>query len=366
MTSNSRQPFVRQERIAVSSAIPSMILTLSSLPRRPVPTTNSSHRLEQLETNDFVCQFANNLPLYQYDVAVEEIHSQSGQWFEVKGRSRCALIVQSLINNGGFHPNVITWYDEQKCFYSTSVLPSPQHILSQDGRNRLNIKGLAHQWSTVDINEYIHGRAERYPYDAVRILETLLKKSLQGRVEVVNNTCYFLDEPPRKLPGGFEERVGFFQALNLASGQMTLNIQTKLTTFYPEMPLLDFIYLQIGGKRMLTENDCQKLNRMLKSCMVVTQQSNWKQSYEIDRFDHRRPAEVLIESGENLIHYYKNAKNIILTQINYPCIQVYLPNEYRKPCHLPLEVCRIKAWQVYDKPVSISTRFPRLIEVRFL
>jgi hypothetical protein len=187
----------------------------------------------------------------------------------------------------------------------------------------------------------------------VRILETLLKKSLQGRVEVVNNTCYFLNEPPKQLPGGFEERFGFVQALNLASGRMTLNVQTKLTTFYPEMLLIDFIRNQIGSNRMPNENDYKKLNRMLKGCLIVTQQSNWKDAYEFDRFDDQRPGERRIKSGETLIEYYKNAKNITLTYTNYPNIEVYLPNENNEPCHLPLAVCRIKAWQVYDKPVSV-------------
>jgi hypothetical protein len=353
MASNYRQSFVRQERIQVSSAIPSAALTLSSLPRRPTAPTNSSNRLEQLETNHFTCSFANNLPLYQYDVAIEQMNSRSGEWYEVKGRSRCALIMQSLIKNGGFNPQVVVWYDEQKCLYSTSCLPTPQYIANQDGQNRLHIKSLANQWSTKDIHEYINGRADRYPYDAVRILETLLKKSLQGRVEVVNNTCYFLNEPPNQLPGGFEERFGFVQALNLASGRMTLNVQTKLTTFYPEMPLLEFIRNQVGSNRMPNENDYKKLNRTLKNCLLVTQQSNWTQAYEFDRFDNRRPEEISIESGETLIEYYKNVKKITLKYTNYPCIQVYIPNEYNKPCHLPLEVCRIKSWQVYDKPVSV-------------
>jgi hypothetical protein len=351
MSSNYRQHFVRQERIPVTSAIPSTPLTLSSLPHRSV-STNSSSQIERLDTNHFTCKFANDTPLYQYDVAIEEIGSRSGEWFEVKGRSRCATIMQSLISTGQFNSGIVVWYDEQKCLYSTSSLPSPQWIMSQDGRNRLNIKLLANQWSTNDIHEYINGRADRYPYDAVRILETLLKKSLQDQVEVVNNTCYFLNEPPKILSGGFEERFGFVQALNLASNRMTLNVQTKLTTFYPEMPLLEFIGKQIGINRIPNENDYKKLNRILKGCLLVTQQSNWKQAYEVDRFDNRRPGEITIESGETLIQYYKNIKKITLNHTNYPCIQVYNPNEYDKPCHLPLELCRIKAWQVYDKPVS--------------
>jgi hypothetical protein len=354
MASNNRQHFVRQERIPVSSAIPSVKLTLSSLPGRPVPS-GSAGRAECLYTNHFTCKFAKNLPLYQYDVAIEEIGSQSGDWYELKGRARCALIMQSLISSGKFNPQVIVWYDEQKCLYSTSLLPSPNLIISDDGRNRLNIKSLANQWSTNDIDDYINNRAIEYPYDAVRILETLLKKSLQDRVQVVNNTCYFVSEKPKQMPGGFEERYGFMQALNLASGRLTLNVQTKLTTFYPELPLLDFIHIQIGGKRIPNENECKKLNRILKDCLVTTEQSKWKQAYEIDQFINQRPADIKIESGETLVQYYKNAKDITLKQTNYPCIQVYIPNEYKNPCHLPLEVCRIKAWQVYDKPVSSNS-----------
>lgn len=175
-------------------------------------------------------------------------------------------------------------------------------------------------------------------------------------MQVVNNTCYFSVEPPQPLSGGFEERFGFVQALNLASGRVTLNVQTKLTTFYPEMSLLDFIQRQLGGNRMPNENDYRRLSRTLKGCLVVTKQSNWKQAYEIDRFDHQRPGEITIESGQTLVEYFKTAKSITLTQTNYPCIQVYIPGEYQKPCHLPLEVCRIKAWQVYDKPVSFYSK----------
>ncbi|CAF1251060.1 unnamed protein product [Adineta steineri] len=355
MASNSQQNYIRPQRIPVSSAIPSAKLTLSSLPRRPVPVpvpAGSLVRLEHLYTNHFTCQFAKNLPLYQYDVAIEEMGFKSKEWYEVKGRSRCALIMQSMISTGVFPPEVIVWYDEQKCLYSASIIQTPKLFTSADGQNRLNIKSLGNQWSTNDIYGYINNQAHEYPYDAVRILETLLKKSLQNQIQVVNNTCYFVNQKAKTLTGGFVERLGFIQALNLASGRITLNVQTKLTTFYPEMPLLDFIHMQIGANRIPNENECKKLNRTLKNCLVVTQQSNWKQAYEIDQFINKRPGDIKIESGQTLIQYYHDAKNITLTMTNYPCIQVYLPNEYHKPCHLPVEICRIKAWQVYDKLLS--------------
>ncbi|CAF4841886.1 unnamed protein product, partial [Rotaria sp. Silwood1] len=228
MASNKQSNYIRKERIPVSSAIPSARLVLSSLPGRPAPAQRSSQN-ESLLTNHFTCEFEKNLPLYQYDVAIEELGSLSGEWYEVKGRARCALTMQSIVSNGGFASNVIVWYDEQKCLYSTSQLSSPILIHSRNGQSRLNIKSLANQWSTDDIQNYIAGEAEEYPYDAVRILETLLKKSLQGRIQVVNNNCYFLDEVAKPVGGGLYERLGFVQSLNLSSRRITLSIQTKLT-----------------------------------------------------------------------------------------------------------------------------------------
>lgn len=351
MATNGKTNYVRKERIQVKSAIPSLPMNLNSLPSRPAQPASLGQQVN-LYTNHFNCSFGNNLPLYQYDILIEGFGSRSGDWYEVKGRARCAQIMQSLIPAGRLDQNAIIWHDEQRCLYSTSVLQTPRFITSADGQQRLQIKALANQWSTNDINDYTQRRATAYPFDAVRILETLLKKSLQDRISVVHNTCYFTNERPKKLAGGFEERLGFTQALNLSSNSLTLNVQTKLTTFYPEMPLMEFIELQLNHNRVPNKSECKKLGSILKGCSVSTQQSNWTQTYEIDRFDERKPGEINIETGLNLIEYYASAKGIKLACTNYPCVQVYLPGEYTNACHLPLGVCRIKGWQVYDKPVS--------------
>ena len=353
MSSTTTKTFQRGDRPVVKSAIQSTPLTLSSLPARPT-ASGSLGQASQLYTNHFACSFTEDLPLYQYDVIVEGLGSKSNEWFEIKGRKRCAAIMQLLVTEGAFGANEPVWYDEQRCLYSTSILNTPRTCMTSDGQQKMQILSLANQWSTKDIYDYIHHRASNFPFDAVRILETLLKKSLGNRIHVVNNTCYFTDERPTVLTGKFEERLGFSQALNLASSRITLNVQTKLTTFYPEMNLLDFIREQLGHDEVPSESEYKRLTGILRNCLVVTRQSNWKQAYEIDRFDSRRPGEIFIESGKNLIEFYRDEKKIKLEKTNYPCLQVYLPNEYQKACHLPLEVCRIQAWQVFDKPVSYT------------
>jgi hypothetical protein len=320
------------------------------MPVRPL-STNSSDPTEHLYTNHFVCSVSDNITLYQYDVSIEDIDSKTGNHYEVKGRARCATIMQTFLTQNQLEPNIFVWYDDQKCLYSTTRFPTPQTKLNTNNRNQLNIKSLVNQWSTNDIYNYINGQTNIFPFDAIRILETLLKKSIQDRIDVINNKCYFKTESSQTLDNGLEKRHGFIQALHLSSGRMTLNIQTKLTTFYSYISLLEFIHKQIGHNGIPSPNDYKTLNRILNNCLVVTQQSNWKKAYEFVRFDRRQPGEIIINTGDSLIEYYQK-KNIILTQTNYPCIQVYSLDNHSEVAHLPLELCRIKEHQVYDNPVS--------------
>ena len=316
-------------------------------PSRPNPT-GSLGETECLYTNHFICSLADNITLYQYDVSIEEMTSTNS--YEVKSRTRCASIIQSFLIENQLDSNVFVWYDERKCLYSTSYLSTPQ--LRTHDRHRLNIKSLVNQWSTNDIHAYINGQTTVYPNDAVRILETLLKRSIQDQVDIINNKYYFKSKKAQILDNGLEKRHGFIQALHLSTGLLTLNIQTKLTTFYSAISLLEFIHKQIGSNRKPSPDDFKRLNYLLNNCSIITPRSNSRKTYEFDRFDSRTPGEIFIESGESLIEYFQR-KNINLTKPDYPCIQVYTIDDYNQQCHLPLELCQIKEGQVYINPVSI-------------
>jgi len=99
---------------------------------------------------------------------------------------------------------------------------------------------------------------------------------------------------------------------------------------------------------MPTDNDYKKLTRLLKNCLIVTDETR----YKFHSFDYRRAYEIEFESGELLVDYYRDKKDITLTQTNYPCIQAYLQNDYTTIHYLPLEVCKIKEWQVCHEQVA--------------
>ncbi len=116
---------------------------------------------------------------------------------------------------------------------------------------------------------------------AIRILETLLKQALLP-VTHCEGSLFYRDqsEPDKKLPDGFELRLGFFQALYLTQAGLTLNLQTTLTKFYPYMEILDFLQIHLKKdirKHGMTSNDYEKARIVLKGCKISTRQSNYTQ-----------------------------------------------------------------------------------------
>ncbi|CAF0792070.1 unnamed protein product [Adineta ricciae] len=220
--------------------------------------------------------------------------------------------MQSIIPNHQLTPGVFLWYDGLQCLYSTTHL-EPQVKLQPDGQYRLNIKLCVNRWSTKDINDFVNGKTRIYPHDAVRVIEILLKRAIQ----VVKNKCYFLAKPRVELHNGFEQH---------------------------------FIQRQLGSDRIPTNLDFPRLNNLLRNCIILTKQSDWKTEYEFDSFDSRRPHEIIFDSGEAMTDYYGRLK-IQLTKLDHPCIQVYRRN-YERPCHLPLELRKIKEWTIYNKPLQ--------------
>lgn len=83
-----------------------------------------------------------------------------------------------------------------------------------------------------------------------------------------------------RLPDGFELRLGFFQALCLTQSGLTLNLQTTLTKFYPDMEIIDFLEINLKKdirKYGMTTNDYEKAKTVLNGCKITTKQSNYTQ-----------------------------------------------------------------------------------------
>lgn len=313
------------------------------------PRSMSLNATEPLHTNHYPCSFSKDILLYQHDVVIEAFKSDT--WHQIKGRSRCSEIIQHFIHQHQLDPEVFVWYDEQRCLYSTKELTTPQLKYSEDNQYRLEIKSSTKAWSTKDIYDYIDRKTDKYPHDVIRILGILLKRSIQDQVKIVKRTCYFVDESPKELGNAFEMRTGFMQSLNLSSTQLTLNFQTKETIFYRPMALLDFINCQ----KFQSKNPVykyQRLNKILSGCLMTAQQETEEpMTYEFVQFDQRKPRDIYNESGESLTECY-GKKRINLIEEQYSCIKVYVQSDPNKPRYLPVQICQIKEWQIYDEQVS--------------
>lgn len=70
---------------------------------------------------------------------------------------------------------------------------------------------------------------------------------------------------------------------------------------------------------------------------------------------------VLKNIQYNLVEYFRQEKQIELRYPKLRCLQCYFLHERHDPKHLPMEVCRIVAWQECEREVDHSatdTRCP--------
>lgn len=355
MATFDSQRFHHSRRYApVKSAIPSSSIDLYSFPQRSDQFITSNESV-QLQTNHFPFTMKYDIPLYQYDLAVEELSSESNEWRIIKGRTRSANILNTIIKNDCLNDTHVVWHDEKHCLYSIKKIQTPMIVTTQNSLQRFRIESLTKELSTKEIQQYIQGSATKYPFDVVRILETLLKRSLVNRVQVIGNTLFPVGVSGNTVDGGFVERTGFFQAINLSRNMIMLNVKTKCSKFYPEMMLMDFIVAQLRHNNIPGQGEMRRINSILSGCQITTAQSGWKQVYEFNQFDPRgRSAnDIRLEDQRNLVQYYEG-KNIKLQHVKYPCIEAYRVDGDESICHLPVELCRIKAWQIYDKQVEFT------------
>ncbi|CAF2760829.1 unnamed protein product [Rotaria sp. Silwood2] len=369
----------RMKRIPITSAIPLLppVEQTTGPPPKPIPGTKGI--LTEIYVNHFPVRVASNLMLYQYDAIVEKPSFRSlSTWDEVLSRDHRRRFVQQLANSNAF--DFIYWYDEGKCFYSTTnlsrhrfpiiyTLPSGHH-----DNLRLCILKLSGQWSTSTITNYLCSLNSNVPSSAIRILETLLKQALLP-VTHCEGSLFYRDqpEPNVRLPDGFELRLGFFQALCLTQKGLTLNLQTTLTKFYPYIDILDFLQEHLKKdirKYGMTSNDYEKAKQVLNGCKVTTRQSNYTHIYQIRSFSDIPERQVFDFTKEvnvngqkthstiqyNLIDYYREEKQI---QLHYPrlrCLQCYFLHERHDPKHLPMEICRILQWQECERESANEQR----------
>ncbi|CAF0780555.1 unnamed protein product [Adineta steineri] len=369
----------RNKRFPITSAIPLLppVEQKYGPPSKLKPGTLGTPT--KVYTNHFPVKVAPSLMLYQYDVIVEKpSFSTPGTWEEVMSRDQRRRFVQQLATNNSF--KFIFWYDEGKCFYSTISIKQQQFPLiytlpsSNQGSLRLCIINLAGQWSTSTIFDYIRTPNSTIPLSAVRILETLLKQALQP-VTHCEGSLFYRDrpEPDKRLPDGFELRLGFFQALHLTQAGLTLNLQTTLTKFYPDMEILDFLTLNLKKdvrKFGMTGNDYEKAKLVLNGCKITTKQSNYTQIYQIRSFSDIPERQTFTFTREtnvngqktrsdipyNLIQYYDKEKNIQLLYPKLRCLQCYFLHERHDPKHIPIELCRILQWQECERESANEQR----------
>ncbi|UJR32244.1 hypothetical protein I4U23_019710 [Adineta vaga] len=266
------------------------------------------------------------------------------------------------------HPTAVCWYDEGSCIYSTTILSDtfPMIYEKEDRgyRYRLTINSQSATSSTNDFDQ-----------SSIRIIETLIKQALKEQFKCIGSVFYRWDEEC-KPDGPYDLLNGFRQALCLTESDVTLNVDTTTTRFYPHMELLPFIWERLlktenrpfAGR--LSDQQYRQISNNLKDVEVTTMQSENEKTYVLTGdFSQQLPAQIPVRE-QNLLNYYKDL-GFPLRYPNLYCLKAYKQNHQEEIVDLPIELCQLGEWQQVKedentKPVPappVNARFHSIMRV---
>ncbi|CAF0871845.1 unnamed protein product [Adineta ricciae] len=317
----------------------------STTPKPSQSTTthedNTDNTEEIIYTNHFPCRFASDITFYQYDVKVEEFHHRNNRFGDMNGREKRRQIVTNIFSEKIIHPTAVCWYDEGSCIYSTSILSETYPVVheheDQGNRYRLTINSQSATSSTNDLDQ-----------SSIRIIETLIKQALKEQFKCIGSVFYQWDEQAES-DGPYDILVGFRQALCLTESDVTLNVDTTKTRFYPHSDLLDFIWQrwmkqtrQFSGH--LPDEVYYEISNFLKGVEITTHQSDNQHTYVLTgEYSDVLPEEIVVRE-QNLLAYYRG----LGFELRYPklyCLKAHKPNNPNYIVDLPIELCRFREWQ---------------------
>ncbi|CAM4764127.1 unnamed protein product [Rotaria magnacalcarata] len=334
-------------------------------PTRIAPQQVGEDSDDIIYTNHFPCSFANNLTFYQYDVIVEEYHEKQNKYINISSREKRRQFVCDLLIDKTVHPTAVCWYDEGSCIYSTTDFKDKCPIIhekeEQGYQRRLTIKGLSDTRSTNELDQ-----------SSIRIIETLIKQVLKEQFKAIGSVFYQWDETPDQ-DGPYDIYTGFKQAMCLTESGPTLNVDTTLTRFYPEVDLLTFIWerlLQIKSPfhGFLSDREYNRISNCLKDVEVTTVQSDHQKKYVLMGHFSDLPGKISMEGQGHLLDYYKN----LGFELRYPklyCLKAYSAGHPQNLVDLPIELCYLREWQTAKedestKPIpapSVSKRYHSIL-----
>ncbi|CAF3312114.1 unnamed protein product [Rotaria socialis] len=334
-------------------------------PSRIVPQQVDEDSDDVIYTNHFPCSFANNLSFYQYDVIVEEYHEKQNKYINISSREKRRRFVCDMLLDKTVHPTAVCWYDEGNCIYSTTDFkdkcPMIHEREEQGYQRRLTIKSLSDTRSTNELDQ-----------SSIRIIETLIKQVLKDQFKAIGSVFYRWDEKPDQ-DGPYDLLTGFRQAVCLTESGPTLNVDTTITRFYPEVDLLTFIWERLLQNKspcheFLSDRQYDQIGNRLKDIEVTTVQSDYQNRYVLTGNFSDLPRKIFMEGRGHLLDYYKD----LGFELHYPklyCLKAHSAGNPQNLVDLPIELCYLREWQMVKedentKPVPappVSKRYDSIL-----
>ncbi|KAJ3106240.1 eukaryotic translation initiation factor 2C, 3 [Phlyctochytrium bullatum] len=350
-------------------------------PRRPGKGENALKRME-LYTNYYKLQFPTTQSVFHYDVTISPDPPPAKETPGAGGAppAKNRLIFDILKETPGMQAQLRdVVYDGRKNIYSLHKLTAVERLVtlddggrSQDFKVRIRPTEIGFEIKMSGLQSFLDGVAaeQANPFeteqlrDQLHVLDVVFKTTALtcDLYPVIRSTggVFFDKTPQRNVDlGGLNAHTGWKQSIRPTYRQLFLNMDTAVTTFYPEGSLIDVV-ARYAGKRGIRDVNpgyfdagspsFRSLDRYLRTVKVrVNHRRSGRQKYAIQRLDPqgRGAKDIQIdfdgEGGVERMSVFDYFRDKLQRTIQYP--------------QLPLVDCGKGAHKVYF-PMEFLTVMP--------
>lgn len=256
-------------------------------------------------------------------------------------------------------------YDGMSNMYSLGSLPKDSYnlLVQVPDRKPGTFKDFQFKIKKVSsvnmalLSTFLDGKLDFTPYDVITALEVIMRHPMVQNNVVVGRSI-FDGNNVVPISGCVDIWKGFFLSLRPSLGRLLLNLDTSVSSFIAEGPVIPMLKELFGIPKT---DPFQTLPAKIKisaehwirtTRVEVTHRGECKRKFKVIGFGPS-PADQTFENeaGEkqSVVQYFKTKYNLELRFPNLPCIAVGSP---QRAVYLPMEVCKIPKGQRYMKKLD--------------
>nr|XP_043624917.1 protein argonaute 7 [Erigeron canadensis] len=348
------------KQVRDSLAPPQPPLTVA---RRPDSGGKEGTKISLL-ANHFLVEFDPLQQIYHYDIEISPKPSK-----EIARLIKQKLVEHNATVFSGGNPSydgrrnlfsaVEFEKDSLELFINIPVQMGSHSISSNCNDNQERLKlyrvkiKIVSKLNGKELSKYLskeHNDSVPLPQDYIQALDVVLRENPLSECTPLGRSLYSTAMGGAKdIGGGAIGLRGFFQSLRPTQQGLALNVDLTVTAFHESIGVIQYLQKRLTflndfcelKTRDLTFDEKKEVERALKNVKVFVCHRETIQRYKVHSLTDETTENLQFRdrNGENLwvLSYFKEQYNYEIQYRNLPCLQT----SRRRPCYLPMELCRV-------------------------